>query len=102
MANGKARDSDDIYIKLLKWDSIETHVYLVDILNFASVHGFLDEWQENWIKAIYKGGDRHLVTNYCTITVSSTMAKFFSTLLETALSAWAEKAHKRAKGQAGF
>ena len=28
MANGKAHDLDDIYIELLKWAPIETHVYL--------------------------------------------------------------------------
>ena len=40
---------------------------------------------------------------YCqTIIMSSTMAKFFSTLLEIALSTWIGKTQKRAKGQASF
>ena len=102
MANGKAHDSNDICIELLKWAPTETHAYLVDILNFAFTHGFPNDWQENWIKAIYKGGDCHLLNNYHTIMVGSTMAKLFSTLLETTLSVWAEKTHKRAKEQAGF
>ena len=102
MANGKAHNLDDICIQLLKWAPTETHAYLANILNFTFTHGFLDDWQENWIKEIYKGGDHESLTNYRTTVVSSTMAKLFSTLLETTLSAWAKKTHKRAKGQAGF
>ena len=59
MANGKTCNSNDICIELLKWVPIEAHAYLAGILKFAFTHCFLHDWQENWIKAIYKGGDHH-------------------------------------------
>ena len=75
---------------------------MLNVIRDAFTYGSPHKWQENWIQPLYKGGDRNLLTNYCTIMVSSTMAKIFNTILEIQLSKWAEKHNKRAHGQAGF
>ena len=56
----------------------------------------------NWIKPIFKAGDKNQVSNYHTIIVSSTIAKLCSTIMEQKISTWAKSTSKRALGQAGF
>ena len=41
----------------------------------AIKQGFPNDWLINWIKPIFKVGDKNQVSNYCTIMVSSTIAK---------------------------
>lgn len=102
MANGKAPDTLHFNTEMLKWTKEYTRGCLVRLLNNAIENGFPLEWQDNWLKPIYKGGDRNQLTNYRTIMVGSTMAKLFSTIIENKLSLWAEFNKKRAVGQAGF
>ena len=56
----------------------------------------------NWIKPIFKSGDKNQVSNYRTIMGSSTTANLYSTIMEQKISTWAESTSKRALGQAGF
>ena len=56
----------------------------------------------NWIKPIFKAGDKNQVSNYRTIMVSSSIAKLYSALMEQMISTWAESTSKRALGQARF
>ena len=72
------------------------------MMNQAINQHLPNDWQENWVRALFKGGDRNLLTNYRTIMVSSCMAKLFGSIIEKDLSTWAEYNGKRAIGQAGF
>eukprot|EP00249_Psilotum_nudum_P014414 c24809_g1_i1 orf=143-907(+) len=102
MVNGKAADTIHLVTELISWTKEHTQEHIAAVLNQALKHGLPVEWQENWIKPIYKGGDRNQLTNYRTIMICSTLAKLYSTIIETKLSKWAEKEKKRAIGQAGF
>ena len=66
------------------------------------MQGLPMDWQQNWIKALFKKGDVNQPTNYSTIMVRSCMSKLLGSNLEQAISSWAETNDKRAKGQAGF
>ena len=72
------------------------------IIEQAIKQGFPNDWLMNWIKPIFKAGDKNQVSNYRTIMVSSTIAKLYSTIMEQKISTWAESTSKRALGQAGF
>ena len=68
----------------------------------AIKQGFSNDWLMNWIKPIFKFGDKNQVSNYRTIMVSSTMAKLYSTIMEQTISTWAESTSKISLGQAEF
>ena len=102
MANGKACDTLELNIEMLKWTTKKTKSCMLQVIHHAFANGFPHEWQENWIQLLFKGGDHNLLTNYHTIMVNSVMAKLFSTILEMQLSKWPENDNKRAYGQAGF
>ena len=72
------------------------------IIGQAIKQGFPNDWLMNWIKPIFKAGDKNQGSNYRTIMVSSTIAKVSSTIMEQKISTWAESTSKRALGQAGF
>lgn len=72
------------------------------ILTHALEHGFPNDWQENSVQLLYKGGDCNLVTNLRTIMGSSTLAKLLYTVLETKISTWVEEESKQAIEQASF
>ena len=100
--NGKACDANGLYAEMLKWMPEEGTAYTKDIINQAYYTGFPLDWQDNWIKALHKGGDRNILGNYRTIMVGAIMAKLFGCLMDKKLSKWAELNAKRAQGQAGF
>lgn len=102
MSNGKAPDLQYLQAELFKWAGKEASLWMCDMLNQALLEGFHDNWTENWIKPLHKGGDRGTLGNYRTIMVGSTMAKLLGTILEQKISSWAEANAKRANGQAGF
>ena len=102
MNNGKAGDSNGLYAEMLKWLPEEGINYIVDIINQVHHNGFPPDWQDNWIKAIHKGGNINDLSNYRTIMVGPIMAKLFGCMMDRKISTWAEKNAKRAKGQAGF
>lgn len=56
MVNGKAADTLHLTAELIKWTNEHTQRHIAMALNQALVHGSPTEWQENWIKPIYKGG----------------------------------------------
>ena len=56
----------------------------------------------HWIKPIYNGGVKNLVSNHQTIMVRSVMAKLYSTIMEQNISPWIEHHHKQALDQEGF
>ena len=64
--------------------------------------GFPNDCLINWIKPIFKVGDKNQVSNYRTIMVASIIAKLYRTIMEQKISAWAESTSKRALGKARF
>ena len=80
----------------------EARVWISDMFNHASQHGMPYDLTTNWIKPLHKGGDVNNVNNYRTIMVGLLMAKLFGCIMESKISAWAEKKGKRTYGQAGF
>ena len=56
----------------------------------------------SWIKRKFKARDKNQVSNYHTIMGSSIIANLYSTIMEQAVSAWAESQNKWALGQADF
>ena len=53
------------------------------------------DWTTNWIKPLQRG-DVNNINNYRTIVVGSLMTKLFGCIVESNISAWAEKNGKRA------
>lgn len=88
--------------EMLKWIGNITRQWIHGLLNKAITQGLPTDWQKNWIKALFKKGDVNQPTNYRTIMVGSCMSKLLGSILEQAISVWAETNGKRAKGQAGF
>ncbi|MCO5590499.1 hypothetical protein L7F22_044469 [Adiantum nelumboides] len=102
MGSGKAPGTLHICLEMLKWAGPTAQKWLHDLLNQAVAHGIPCDWQENWIKALYKGGDRNQPSNYRTIMIGACMNKLLGSMVEQEMSKWAENNNKRAIGQAGF
>lgn len=102
LANGKAPDTLHLNSEMLKWSGNIAREWIHGLINKAITQGLPTDWQRNWIKALFKKGDVNQPTNYRTITVGSCMSKLLGSVLEQAISSWAETNGKRAIGQAGF
>ena len=75
MVSGKITNVTHVPSDLLKWTRPHTHNWILRIIEQAIKQGFPNDWLINWIKPIFKVGDKNQVSNYCTIMVSSTIAK---------------------------
>lgn len=102
LANGKAPDMLQLNSEMLKWSGIRAREWIHGMLNQAITQGLPEDWQRNWVKALYKKGDVNQPTNYRTIMVGSCMSKLLGSILEQNISSWAETNDKRAREQAGF
>lgn len=102
LANGKAPDMLQLNSEMLKWSGVRAKEWIHRMLNQAIAQGLPEDWQTNWIKALYKKGDINRPTNYRTIMVGSCMSKLLGSILEQSIGTWAETNGKRAKEQAGF
>ena len=102
LGNGKASDTHNMKSEMLKWSGKVAKEWIHRLLNRAATQDIPTDWQENWIKALFKSGDRNQPENYRTIMVGSCMAKLLGSILEKEISIWAECNNKRAIGQAGF
>ena len=96
MANGKAVDATYVSSELLKWTMPHTRHWIMTIEQ-AIKQAFPNDWLMNWIKPIFKVGDKNQVSNYRTI-----IAILYSTIMEQKISTWVESTIKRVLGQAGF
>ena len=83
---------------MIKWTGKRSREWMQHLLNKRITHGLPDDWIRNWIKALYKKGDVNKPTNYRTIMLGSCMAKLLRSIIEQALSQWAESNGKWAKG----
>ena len=73
------------------------------LLNACAQAGTLPQsWTLCAVTPIHKGGDVTDPSNYRGIAVGSLLSKLYATLLDSRLSAWAERHGLRASGQAGF
>ena len=81
---------------MLKWTSKKVHAWISDIFNHALQHCMPYDRTKNWIKSLHKGGDANNINHYRSNMVGSLMAKLFCYILESNISAWAEKNGKRA------
>ena len=61
-----------------------------------------DAWEEMIIKMLYKKGDKFLPESYRPIALINTLAKLFTSILNSRLYKWAEKNGKIPEEQAGF
>ena len=59
MANGKASDHMHMNAEFVKWTGDGARAWLSQILTHAFHHGFPQDWQENWVQPLYKGGDKN-------------------------------------------
>ena len=102
LANGKAPNILQLNSKMLQWTGPLAKQWIHALLNKAMVQGIPTDWQQNWVKTLFKKGDINQPTNYRTIMIGSCMSKLLGSILEQAISTWAKTNDKRAKGQAGF
>ena len=66
LTNGKACDTNGLYAEMLKWLPEEGIAYITDILNHAYHNGLPLDWQDHWIKALHKGGNKNERTDAVT------------------------------------
>jgi sorting nexin-29 len=77
--------------------------HLLRIFNLLFSRGYFPlEWSMGVLVPVFKKGDPNVMDNYRGITVGSTFAKLFASILENRLHLWAESSGRRAQGQAGF
>ena len=76
--------------------------FIAVMLDRATREGFVETWSTSTIIPIFKASDPLMPGNYRTIMVGHTLAQLYASILEQQLSRWAERACRRASGQAGF
>ena len=59
LATGKAYDTLKFSFEMLKWSRNEAKKWIYNAMNKAILQGFPRDWQENWVKALFKGGDQN-------------------------------------------
>ncbi|XP_052820056.1 uncharacterized protein LOC128245877 [Mya arenaria] len=77
--------------------------HLTDLFNLILNSGFFpDSWMESIIVPVYKKGDEDQVTNFRGITLMSSMAKLFTSIINTRLMTWGDTHEKLPDSQFGF
>ncbi len=86
LRDNKSPGSDKICNEQIKYGGKELLKVLTNIFNNILITQEIPTlWKKSDIILIYKKGDRHIIDNYRPITISSTMAKIFSKLIEQRL-----------------
>jgi hypothetical protein len=98
----KAVGLDDVQADLLIEGKRILAEPLTLLFNNVFKSHFPDSWKIGVITPKYKKGDALDCGNYRGVTVSSTLAKLYSSVLNLRLTDWAEKWGYRAVAQAGF
>ena len=94
LKGGKSAGDDQIISEFLSCGKNELKHVLVLLFNNLYEEGYFpEEWATGIIVPIYKKGDRSLPTNYRGITLTSTMSKLFTHILNQRLLQWSEKYH---------
>ena len=102
LRRNKAVGLDDIQGDLLIEGKRTLTEPLTMLFNNIFKGHFPDSWKIGVITPIYKKGDALDCGNYRGVTVSSTLAKLYTSVLNLRLTEWAEKWGCRAVAQAGF
>ena len=88
----KARDLQCIKVEILKWTGMEANAQISDIFNGALRHCMPYDGTTNWITYLHNGRDINNANNYHRIIiVGSPMVKLFGCIMESKISALAEK-----------
>ena len=59
MVSGKTTDVTYVSSELLKWTRPHTRHWIMTIIEQAIKQGFPNDWLMNWIKPIFKSGDKN-------------------------------------------
>ena len=59
MASGKATNITYVSSELLKWTRPHNPLWIMTIIEQAIKQGFPNDWLMNWIKPIFKSGDKN-------------------------------------------
>jgi hypothetical protein len=116
LKSNKSPDYDGIIPELLKYAFLNVTIapketckinfvahHLLQMFNILFARGYFPvEWSMGVLVPVFKKGDPNVMDNYRGITVGSTFAKLFASILENRLHLWAESSGHRAQGQAGF
>jgi hypothetical protein len=116
LKSNKSPDYDGIIPELLKYAFLNVTIapketckvnfvahHLLQVFNILFARGYFPvEWSMGVLVPVFKKGDPNVMDNYRGITVGSTFAKLFASILENRLHLWAESSGHRAQGQAGF
>ena len=82
LPTGKASGPDGINNRILKEIATEIAPLLCDLFNFSlSTSRVLEKWKEANVCAVFKKGDKSLVSNYRPISLLSNMEKVFERLI---------------------
>ena len=103
LKGGKSAGDDHIISEFLSCGKNELKHVLVLLFNNLYEEGYFpEEWATGIIMPIYKKGDRSLPTNYRGITLTSTMCKLFTHILNQRLLQWSEKYHISCQAQFAY
>lgn len=103
LKNGKTCGPDGILNEMLKLTCIECPQIFVLIFNILFKTGiYPEQWKNNYIKPIFKGGCFNDPSNYRGVALSSCFGKFFSKIISSRLDDFLEKNNLICKEQIGF
>ncbi|MCU7800554.1 MAG: reverse transcriptase family protein [gamma proteobacterium symbiont of Lucinoma myriamae] len=103
LKNGKACGTDGISNEMLKIAAQYLNGELSFVFNFILQKGvYPNDWRENIIKPIYKGGGTHDPGNYRGVALSSCFSKLFSKVLFNRLDTYIENNDLICAEQIGF
>ena len=103
LKGGKSAGDDHIISEFLSCGKNELKHVLVLLFNNLYEEGYFpEEWATGIIVPIYKKGDRSLPTNYRGITLTSTMSKLFTHILNQRLLQWSEQYHISCEAQFAY
>ena len=89
LKKGKSPGEDHILSEFIDYGKEHFKQILVDIFNKLYVNGYFpDKWSTGVIVPIYKKGDKSNPSNYRGITLTSTMSKLMTYLLNERLLHW--------------
>ena len=103
LKGGKSAGDDHIISEFLSCGKNKLKHVLVLLFNNLYEEGYFpEEWATGIIVPIYRKGDRSLPTNYRGITLTSTMSKLFTHILNQRLLQWSEQYHISCQAQFAY
>ncbi|KAK6191078.1 hypothetical protein SNE40_002826 [Patella caerulea] len=101
--NNKAPGPDGIVCEMYKHSVGIIIPYILSIFNLILLTGYYPkEWASSIIHPIFKSGDSKNPSNYRGISLSSSLSKIFSKIVNNRLTKWCELNDKLLESQAGY